>query len=205
MLTMHTNALIKLRLKKITNITFEKCSDTTKSQSKCSTDMCFWNSTEAHRLFHVSPDENVYEVLQRRVQMLKNVNKNPLGYKEIVTGNDIDEMPCNINDIFLLRQKSSYLCLAYTYALKYMNKLQWVQGCCQKASTYLLIIVYSKATNPQTLAVEALRLWSSLRLDLALRHCAIPELQKWRLNTLHLLPWWELIPYDPDMLLQRRF
>ena len=96
-------------------------------------------------------DENVVEVLERRVQRLENVNSNYLGYKEIVKRHDIDNM-CSNSDIFLLRQKSAYLCIAYKYALDHMNKWSWIKDCCQQAANYLGIIGCHVATNNWTIA-----------------------------------------------------
>ena len=151
-------ALSKCKAAKISSeITLQMCSPETLLKKKTpiyinSSPMAYWKSPEAYKLFNVASDENVYEVLQDRVKSLQYVNKYVKGYKDIVQGHDLNHM-CSDYDIMILKQKCSYLCLSYVYALKYMNKWAWIQECCKKAAKSLSLIGYDIGTNAITISI----------------------------------------------------
>lgn len=107
----------------------------------------FWDSREVHKLFHVAYDESGMDVVERRENLLKIVNQHPMGYKRIIEGYD-KKGDSSIHDIFILKQKSTYLCLRYTYSLQYMNAWKWLDNCYQQGIKDLLFVGYSLATNP---------------------------------------------------------
>ena len=94
----------------------------------------YWDSSEAKKLFlgSVSDNRNVVEVLQQRIERLQQVNRSVDGWRDLVDKHDKDNL-CSAYDIFIIRQRSSILCLAYTMALEEMNSARWVEDCCTQA------------------------------------------------------------------------
>ena len=94
----------------------------------------YWDSTEAIRLFLGSASDyrNAVEVLQQRIERLQQVNWTVEGWRDLEDKNDKDNL-CSAYDIFIIRQRSSILCLAYTMALEEMNLARWVEDCCTQA------------------------------------------------------------------------
>ena len=86
-------------------------------------------------------------MLETRINIRKFVNQQPMGYKKIVKGHDKSNESSPFN-VFILQQKSSYLCLSYTYALTYMNAWHWIDNCCTKDMTDLEALGYNLCTNP---------------------------------------------------------
>jgi hypothetical protein len=94
----------------------------------------YWESPEAKKLFlGTSTDvRSVVEILQQRIERLQQVNRSPDGWKDLVDKHDVDNL-CSPYDIFIIRQRCSILCLAYTVALEEMNSVRWIEDCCAKA------------------------------------------------------------------------
>ena len=94
----------------------------------------YWDSPEAKKLFLGSASDyrNVVEVLQQRIERLQQVNRTVEGWRDLVDKHDKDNL-CSAYDIFIIRQRSSILCLAYTMALEEMNSARWVEDCCTQA------------------------------------------------------------------------
>ncbi len=94
----------------------------------------YWDSPEAKKLFlgSVGDNRNVVEVLQQRIERLQQVNRTVDGWRDLVDKHDKDNL-CSAYDIFIIRQRSSILCLAYTMALEEMNSARWVEDCCTQA------------------------------------------------------------------------
>ena len=94
----------------------------------------YWDSPEAKKLFlgNVSDNRNVVEVLQQRIERLQQVNRTIDGWRDLVDKHDKNNL-CSAYDIFIIRQRSSILCLAYTMALEEMNSARWVEDCCTQA------------------------------------------------------------------------
>ena len=68
----------------------------------------------------------------------------------MVKGGDADNF-CLKVEIFEIRQRATFLCLAYQLAMANMNRWNW-QGCCQEACTTLNSLGMCKATFYKTLA-----------------------------------------------------
>ena len=136
-------------------ITSEICSPYLEKHSvltTCGDNMSYWNSKDAHTLFNVADDENVIDILENRIKVLRVVNQSPAAYKDIVRGHD-KENKSSLHEIMVLQQKSVYLCLSYVYALQNMNTWKWIGDCCKIASNDLKVIGYKLGTNPNTIAV----------------------------------------------------
>ena len=54
------------------------------------------------------------------------------GWKDLVEKHDKDNL-CSPYDVFIIRQRCSILCLAYTVALEEMNSARWIEDCCARA------------------------------------------------------------------------
>jgi hypothetical protein len=94
----------------------------------------YWDSPEAKKLFlGTSTDErDVVDILQQRIERLQQVNRSPDGWRDLVDKHDVDNL-CSPYDIFIIRQRCSILCLAYTVALEEMNSARWIEDCCAQA------------------------------------------------------------------------
>lgn len=94
----------------------------------------YWDSPEAKKLFLGSStdDRSVQDVLEQRIERLQQVNRSHDGWRDIVDKHDVDNL-CSPYDIFIIRQRCSILCLAYTYALEEMNSARWIDDCCAAA------------------------------------------------------------------------
>jgi hypothetical protein len=94
----------------------------------------YWESPEAKKLFlGTSTDvRSVVDILQQRIERLQQANRSPDGWKDLVDKHDVDNL-CSPYDIFIIRQRCSILCLAYTVALEEMNSVRWIDDCCAQA------------------------------------------------------------------------
>ncbi|KAI2509704.1 hypothetical protein MHU86_4686 [Fragilaria crotonensis] len=114
----------------------------------------YWDSPEAKKLFlgNANDSRGVVDILEQRIERLQQVNRTVDGWKDVVEKHDKDNL-CSSYDIFMIRQRCSILCLAYTYALEEMNSARWIEDCCAAA-----IVDCSKmgmeaaATNERTVA-----------------------------------------------------
>jgi len=84
------------------------------------------NSTET------TTTESPQEALERRISELRAVNESEDSWRAIVKGGDPDNY-CTKAEIFEIRQRATFLCVAYQLALKHMNQWTW-HDCCRKAS-----------------------------------------------------------------------
>ena len=94
----------------------------------------YWDSPEAKKLFlgNSNDSRDVVEVLEERIERLQQANRSVNGWKDLVDKHDKDNL-CSPYDVFIIRQRCSILCLAYTVALEEMNSMKWQSGCCEKA------------------------------------------------------------------------
>ena len=94
----------------------------------------YWESPEAKKLFLGNPNDSrdVVEVLTQRIERLQQANRSVDGWKDLVENHDKDNL-CSSYDVFIIRQRCSILCLAYTFALEEMNSARWVKDCCTAA------------------------------------------------------------------------
>jgi len=94
----------------------------------------YWESPEAKKLFLGTPTDvrSVVDILQQRIERLQQVNRSPDGWRDLVDKHDVDNL-CSPYDIFIIRQRCSILCLAYTVALEEMNSARWIEDCCAQA------------------------------------------------------------------------
>ena len=102
----------------------------------------YWDSPEAKKIFLGSStdDRSVQDVLEQRIERLQQVNRSHDGWRDIVDKHDVDNL-CSPYDIFIIQQRCSILCLAYTYALEEMNSARWVEDCCAAA-------IYDSSISP---------------------------------------------------------
>ena len=94
----------------------------------------YWDSPEAKKLFlgSLTDGRSVVDVLKERIARLQQVNRSQDGWRDLVDKHDVDNL-CSAYDIFIIRQRCSILCLAYTLALEEMNSVCWVEDCCSQA------------------------------------------------------------------------
>lgn len=111
----------------------------------------YFDSPECKKLFVGDTKSNlsVRNVLEERIDLLKRVNMFQEGWKGVVESHDKDNI-CSPYDIFIVRQRSQMLCLAYILALENMPKWNWT-ACCQKACDDLNRIGVKAAENGGTI------------------------------------------------------
>lgn len=95
--------------------------------------MDFWNSATARKLF-LAEDEtgNVREIIQRKVEQLRNVALYVDGWREVVDDDD----QYSPHQIHVLKQRCQLLCCAYLKALELMPGVPF-RKCCQQACDLL--------------------------------------------------------------------
>ena len=114
----------------------------------------YWDSPEAKKLFlgNSTDDRAVVKVLEERIERLQQGNRSINGWKDLIEKHDKDNL-CSPYDIFIIRQRCSILCLAYTFALEEMNSSRWVEDCCEQAIYASSIMGIEVAgTNARTVA-----------------------------------------------------
>lgn len=94
----------------------------------------YWDSPEAKKLFlgNANDERDVQNVLEQRIERLQQANRTMDGWKDVIDKHDKDNL-CSSYDVFIIRQRCSILCLAYTYALEEMNSVRWIEDCCAQA------------------------------------------------------------------------
>jgi len=113
----------------------------------------YWQSPEAKKLFLGSTSDNrdVVKVLEERIDRLQSANRTDDGWKDLIAKHDKDLL-CSQYDIFMIRQRCSILCLAYTFALEEMNSARWIEDCCVQAIFESSRVGIDAATNERTVA-----------------------------------------------------
>jgi hypothetical protein len=94
----------------------------------------YWDSPKAKKLFlgSTNDDRDVQSVLEQRIQRLQQANRTMDRWKDIIHKHNKDNL-CSSYDVFIIRQRCSILCLAYTHALEEMNSARWIEDCCAQA------------------------------------------------------------------------
>ena len=94
----------------------------------------YWDSPEAKKLFlgDSNDERSVVNVLEQRIEWLQQANRTPDGWRDLIDKHDNNNL-CSSYDIFIIRQRCSILCLAYTYTLEEMNSARWIEYCCSRA------------------------------------------------------------------------
>ncbi|KAI2495738.1 hypothetical protein MHU86_18762 [Fragilaria crotonensis] len=95
-------------------------------------------------------DESPQETLERRIAALQAVHESEDSWRGVVKGGDPDNF-CSKIEIFEIRQRASFLCLAYQLALQKMNQWTW-QDCCKEACSRLNDLGMQQATFYRTIA-----------------------------------------------------
>jgi hypothetical protein len=86
------------------------------------TNSYYWQSREALNLFKPRPDDcDAKDALVRRVKRLSLVNKSDNAWRDVVYGRDPHNICTSKNDVFEIRQRAAFHCIAYQYALEKMN------------------------------------------------------------------------------------
>ena len=114
----------------------------------------YWDSPETKKLFlgNANDSRGVVEVLEQRIERLQQANRTVDGWKDVIEKHDKDNL-CSSYDIFIIRQRCSILCLAYTYALEEMNSARWIEDCCAAAiAACSKLGIEAAATNERTVA-----------------------------------------------------
>ncbi len=94
--------------------------------------------------------ESPQEALERRIIQLQAVHESEESWRGVVKGGDPDNF-CTKAEIFEIRQRAMFLCLAYQLALANMNDWTWHQ-CCKVACTTLNRLGVLQATFYKTVA-----------------------------------------------------
>jgi len=126
--------------------------DSTKPTSSMFLKVDYFDSPECKKLFlgDTKSELSVRKVLQQRIDRLQRVNRFPKGWKDMVENHDKDNT-CSSYDIFIVKQRSQLLCLAYILALEHMPRQNWAK-CCQKACAELNRLGNEAATSGGTVA-----------------------------------------------------
>jgi hypothetical protein len=95
-------------------------------------------------------DENPQETVERRITALQAVHESADSWRGVVKGGDPDNF-CSKTEIFEIRQRATFLCLAYQLALQKMNQWTW-QDCCKAACSRLNDLGLQQATFYRTIA-----------------------------------------------------
>ena len=114
----------------------------------------YWDSPEAKKLFlgNANDERDVQNVLEQRIERLQQANRTMDGWKDVIDKHDKDNL-CSSYDVFIIRQRCSILCLAYTYALEEMNSVRWIEDCCSLAiAACSKMGIEAAATNERTVA-----------------------------------------------------
>jgi hypothetical protein len=94
--------------------------------------------------------ESPKEALQHRILQLQAVHESEDSWRGVVKGGDPDNY-CTKIEIFEIRQRSTFLCLAYQLALTNMNRWTWHE-CCKEACKTLNSLGMKQATFYKTVA-----------------------------------------------------
>jgi hypothetical protein len=130
-------------------------------------DLYYWKSSEAAKLFlgidgsikrsrkHTDGEDtlenvDIERIMADRIAVLKSVQQETDGWKKIVYTHDVHDA-CSHTDVFILRQKSLFLCRAYELALDKMPFLTW-NDCFQQSIDKLSVFGFTLATNSRTIA-----------------------------------------------------
>ena len=114
----------------------------------------YWDSPEAKKLFlgKANDSRGVVDVLEERIERLQQANRTIDGWKDVIDKHDKDNL-CSSFDVFIIRQRCSILCLAYSYALEEMNSARWIEDCCAAAIVDCSKMgIEAAATNERTVA-----------------------------------------------------
>ncbi|KAI2510949.1 hypothetical protein MHU86_3421 [Fragilaria crotonensis] len=94
--------------------------------------------------------ESPQEAVERRIILLQSVHESSEGWRGVVMGGDTENY-CTKTEIFEIRQRSIFLCLAYQLALANMNAWTW-HDCCKEACKTLNRLGLNQATFYKTVA-----------------------------------------------------
>ena len=94
--------------------------------------------------------ESPQEAIQRRIILLQSVHESSESWRGVVKGGDTENY-CTKTEIFEIRQRSMFLCLAYQLALAKMNTWTW-HKCCKEACITLNRLGLNQATFYKTVA-----------------------------------------------------
>ena len=94
--------------------------------------------------------ETAQEALERRIVKLQAVHDTEDSWRSIVKGGDPDNY-CTKTEVFEIRQRATFLCVAYKLALKHMSGWTWYD-CCKEACKILNDIGFKQATFHRTVA-----------------------------------------------------
>ena len=94
--------------------------------------------------------ETSQETMERRISLLKSVHESEDSWRNVVMGRDADNF-CSKREIFEIRQRATFLCLAYQLALQHMNSWTW-HDCCKETCTRLSSLGMNQATFYKTIA-----------------------------------------------------
>ncbi|KAI2493926.1 hypothetical protein MHU86_20611 [Fragilaria crotonensis] len=89
--------------------------------------------------------ESPQEAVERRIILLQSVHESSEGWRGVVMGGDTENY-CTKTEIFEIRQRSIFLCLAYQLALANMNAWTW-HDCCKEACKTLNRLGLNQATS----------------------------------------------------------
>jgi hypothetical protein len=102
------------------------------------------NSTETTTM------ESPQEAVERRIIHLQAVHESEESWRGVVKGGDRDNV-CTKAEVFEIRQRATFLCLAYQLALANMNEWTW-HRCCKVACQTLNSLGMHQATFYKTVA-----------------------------------------------------
>ena len=94
--------------------------------------------------------ETPQEALECRIGLLKSVHESEDSWRNVVKGRDADNF-CSKGEIFEIRQRATFLCLAYQLALQHMNSWTW-HDCCKESCNRLNSLGMNQATFYKTIA-----------------------------------------------------
>ena len=108
----------------------------------------FWTSKDAKKLFYSEADwadeeATVAKVMERRVEKLRNVSKQPEGWRDVINGGDKDNVMTALQ-ILHTQQRCQMLVCAYVLALNHLRhpkqkqRLTWNECCCGRNPPPLL-------------------------------------------------------------------
>ena len=98
----------------------------------------------------VSYIESPQEAVKRRIIVLQSIYEGEDNWRAVVKGGDSDNY-CTKTEIYEIRQRATFLCLAYQLALAHMSQWTWHQ-CCKEACTTLNNLGMHQATFYTTIA-----------------------------------------------------
>ena len=132
---------------------------TTSSRQELGVSSSYWpDSPEARQVFRPrntsitfgGPRESAKEAVERRIKLLQMVNEDAESWRNIIIGRDEKDF-CSKSEIFEIRQRAVFLCLAYQLAIKKMNDWTWYD-CCKEACKQLNRLGLNQAKFYKTIA-----------------------------------------------------